>query len=179
MLGKLTHAWKEYLGNNRLNLSCKIVLTAAAADQLLDVSEEEEARINKVLDVFARKYQMLKVSTLKGVGEYNIKIIALDVYTSKTDVVEDLRAALTKLVTELLIEQGLALQLKGTGSFSTRKEKENFIYENNGQIVEYKITGTGKVSLFWRLFCRSVRMYLLIILVIVILIWQEWLIYRW
>ncbi len=173
MLEKVLHAWKEYVGNNRINVSGEIILNDVDPAKLLVLSETEEKRILDLVTTFVKTHQTFKVTTLKGVGEFNIKLFACDVYTAGTTFMEDFRADLEALVRELLQNKELALRLNVFGDFSTLENMRKFRYLNKGEQVEYKITETAPVSLLARIFCRSVRMYLLIILVVAILVWQE------
>lgn len=173
MLEKLTAEWKEYVGNNRINVSGELILNDADPAKLLVLSEEEEKRILGLVGDFAKAHQNFKVTTLKGVGEFDIKIFVCDVYTAKTTFMETFRDDLANFVHSLLENKNLVLRLNVFGDFSTKDTMQKFRYLNKGEQVEYKITDTLPVSMLARVLCRSVRMYLLIVLVIAILVWQE------
>jgi hypothetical protein len=141
--------------------------------KLLVLSEAEEKRILDLATAFVKTHPTFKVTTVKGVGELDLKLFACDVYTAGTTFMEDFRADLEVLVGEILQNKDLTLRLNVFGDFSTLENMRKFRYLNKGEQVEYKITETAPISMPARIFCRSVRMYLLIILVVAILIWQE------
>lgn len=177
MLENVLTAWKEYVGNNRINVSGEIVLNNVIPEQPLTLSEESETRIKDLVKSFVKTHGTFKITTVKKAGDFTIKIQADDAYTAKTTFMEDFQQDLTEFLRALLQEKNLTLHLDVQGEFTTLENMRKFHYLNQGEQVQYKVTETKPASTLSKIFRRSVRMYLLIILVVAILIWQESLIH--
>lgn len=177
MLENVLTAWKEYTGNNRINVTGEIILNNVVPDKPLALSEEAETRIKNLVKDFVKTHGTFKITTLKSAADFTIKMVAEDAYTAKTTFIEDFQQDLTAFLQALLHEKDLSLSLDLQGNFTTLEEVQKFRYQSQGNQVQYKITETTPASTLSKIFRRSVRMYLLIILVVAILIWQESLIH--
>lgn len=173
MLDKVFGAWKEYTGNNRINFNGTIVLGEPEGDKLLELTKEEEEKLNDIVLKFAKRHQNYKVSTSINSHAYTIKLMAEDVYTSKTSFLEDFRTDLEQFLQEVAIRPEVHVNLDIPGSFATLSEAQKFNYHNTENQAKYKITETAPVGMASKVLCRATRMYLLIILVVVILALME------
>lgn len=172
MLTKVRNQWQRFNSNNKLILSCEILINNQDADTLPNPDKAEKERLLQAARSFAADFPGFNVSLITRVCELEIKILALEVYTDREDMLEALRSGITRLLDKIRLNPAYLVRLNAFGTFTTRKEEQQFQFLNRDTLVMYKITESKPVGLLQRVFCRSVRTYIFIIIVLTLVAWR-------
>jgi len=172
MLTKIRNQWQHFNSNNKLILSCEILINNQDANTLPNPDAFEKERLLKAGRAFSTEFPGFNVSLITRVCELEIKILALEVYTDRLDMLDALKNAFIRILDKIRENPSYQVRLNAFGTFTTRTEEQQFQFLNRDTLVMYKVTETKPVELWQRIFCRSVRTYIFILVVLALVIWR-------
>jgi len=177
MFKELSLRWKNYTGNNEINISGEILISNKDVAKLLKLTAEEKDKINQLNCDLTQKFPYLKTEIVQSICEVSIKVFAYNTFTGNKKFLNDLCLEMENLVKKVLEDKELSVRLNIFGEFKTTKLKQQFRYLNKQEIVEYSITHEEKLSIKHIIFSRAVRIYFFILVFLGLLVQTGYLYY--
>lgn len=177
MFRKFTIMWKNYTGNNKINISGEILLSNKDATKLLKLTAAQQAIISELHCKLINEFPYIKTKIVQGMGEVSIKIFAYNTFTNNRDFLNDLCTIMEYMVKKILEDPEISVRLNVFGDFTTKKVSQNFRYLNKQDVVEYSITNEKELGMIYSLFNRSLRVYFLVIVILSLIIQSGYLYY--
>jgi len=170
MVKKLMLMWKNYTGNNRINISGEILLTNKDSTKLLILTNDEQERIRELHCKLINEFPYLKTKMTQGMCEFSIKIFAYNVFTNNKEFLNNLCTTMEYMIKKLLTNPEVNVRLNIFGDFTTTKLRQKFRYLNKQDVVEYSITHEENLSLAYYVFTRGLKVYLLLLIILGLLV---------
>ncbi len=177
MVRKFVAMWKNYAGNNKINISGEILLSNKDATKLLKLTSAEQKIISELHCKLINKFPYIKTEMVQGMCEVSIKVFAYNTFTNNKDFLNDLCTVMEYMVKKLLEDPEIAVRLNVFGDFTTTKLSQQFRYLNKQDVVEYSITGEKQLGPAHYLFSRAIRVYFLVIVILSLFIQTGYLYY--
>jgi len=177
MFKELILRWKNYTGNNEINISGEILISNKDLAKLLKLTSEEQEKINQLNSGLMQKFPYLKTKIVQGICEVSIKIFAYNIFTSNEKFLDDLCKELEYVVKKMLENQELSVRLNVFGELTKTKLRQQFRYLNKQDIVEYSITNEENLGIKHAVFTRAVRIYLFVLVLLGLLVQSGYLYY--
>ncbi|MDD4320299.1 MAG: hypothetical protein PHH31_01940 [Acidaminococcaceae bacterium] len=166
MVKKLMLMWKNYTGNNRINISGEILLSNKDSTKLLILTNDEQERIRELHCKLINEFPYLKTKMTQSMCEVSIKIFAYNVFTNNKEFLNNLCTTMEYMIKKLLENPEVNVRLNIFGDFTTTKLKQKFRYLNKQDVVEYNITHEENLSVAYYVFTRGLKVYLLLLIVL-------------
>lgn len=166
MFKELILRWKNFTGNNEINISGEILISNKDLAKLLKLTPEEQEKVNQLNSRLMQQFPYLKTKIVQGICEVSIKVFAYNTVTCNGKFLDDLCKELEYVVKKMLENPELSVRLNVFGELTTTKLRQQFRYLNKQDIVEYSVTHEEKLSIKYSIFTRAVRIYLSILVLL-------------
>ena len=177
MFKELILRWKNFTGNNEINISGEILISNKDLAKLLKLTSEEQEKINQLNSRLMQQFPYLKTKIVQGICEVSIKVFAYNKFTCNEKFLDDLCKELECVVKKILENPELSVRLNVFGELTTTKRRQQFRYLNKQDIVEYSVTHEENLGIKHSVFTRAVRIYLFILVLLWLLIQSGYLYY--
>jgi hypothetical protein len=177
MFKELSLRWKNYTGNNAINISGEILISNKDVAKLLKLTAEEQDKINQLNCHLTQKFPYLKTEIVQSICEVSIKVFAYNIFTGNKNFLNDLCLEMENVVKKVLEDKELSVRLNIFGEFTTTKLRQQFRYLNKQEIVEYSITHEEKLGIKHIIFSRAIRIYFFILMFLGLLVQTGYLYY--
>ena len=177
MFKELILRWKNFTGNNEINISGEILISNKDLAKLLKLTSDEQEKVNKLNSGLLQQFPYLKTKIVQGICEVSIKVFAYNKFTCNEKFLDDLCKELECVVKKILENPELSVRLNVFGELTTTKRRQQFRYLNKQDIVEYSVTHEENLGIKHSVFTRAVRIYLFILVLLWLLIQSGYLYY--
>lgn len=177
MFKELILKWKNFTGNNEINISGEILISNKDLAKLLKLTSDEQEKVNKLNSGLLQQFPYLKTKIVQGICEVSIKVFAYNKFTCNAKFLDDLCKELAYVVKKILENPELSVRLNVFGELTTTKRRQQFRYLNKQDIVEYSVTHEENLGIKHSVFTRAVRIYLFILVLLWLLIQSGYLYY--
>jgi len=177
MFKELILRWKNFTGNNEINISGEILISNKDLAKLLKLTSEEQEKINQLNSRLMQQFPYLKTKIVQGICEVSIKVFAYNKFTCNEKFLDDLCKELECVVKKILENPELSVRLNVFGELTTTKRRQQFRYLNKQDIVEYSVTHEENLGIKHSAFTRAVRIYLFVLVLLGLLIQSGYLYY--
>ena len=77
MFKELILRWKNFTGNNEINISGEILISNKDLAKLLKLTSEEQEKINQLNSRLMQQFPYLKTKIVQGICEVSIKVLPI------------------------------------------------------------------------------------------------------
>lgn len=167
----ITTKLRHYYGAYRLTLSGDVSISSGSPTVLYELIGEKRDQVQQIIQELAEEYPFLKVAIKDGISESEISFFSYDAAMADDAFLEHFRGWLQRF-SECVSENGKnVVTINFSGVICKVCQQQKFRILNKGMDIQYKITGTDKVSLTSGVTHSQYFRYFETILLIVILLY--------
>ncbi len=179
IFGKYVRSLQDFVGGQQLLLSGELVISSKQNTQLLRMSDDAHALVDKIVNVMATEFPFLQIEKGENVVELSIKFFAYNRFIADAQFLEHFRSCAADAVQTINSSEELTSRFAANGTLTDSSKKQKFLYLSKATMVEYKVTESEKVNILGPVTRHRLMVYGLALLFAVLIIYNLYYLYAY
>lgn len=179
IFSKYVRSLQDFVGGQQLLLSGELVISSKQDTQLLRLSDNARALVNKIVSAMATEFPFLQIEKVENVVELSIKFFAYNRFIADAQFLEHFRSCAADAVQTINSCEELTSHFTANGTLTDSSKKQKFLYLSKATMVEYKVTESEKVSVLGPVTRHRLLVYGLALLFAVLIIYNLYYLYAY